>query len=151
MADIRGTISDPIKPSEASLAYRPVYLFYCNEDMVLDGDGAKCNGEASQGDSGVITLADYTFDDDEEEELENAACKLCGIAESKDNVNTIFFCDNCSEGVHQLCENPPIAQYEMEVDPWYCRDCSARMGIPIPPPIQASHGIKRRREEEGSL
>ncbi|KAG0168405.1 hypothetical protein DFQ28_004872 [Apophysomyces sp. BC1034] len=152
LADIRGCLSNGIEPSVTSQAYRPVYLFYCSQDIVLDGDDND-NMEAAEGEASVITLDDYTFYDEDEEELDNAACKLCGIAESKDDINTIFFCDHCSEGVHQLCENPPIAQYEMDIDPWYCRSCSAQLGIPLPasPPTQQTHGVKRRREEEGPL
>ncbi|KAF7727697.1 nuclear mRNA export, poly(A)+RNA binding protein [Apophysomyces ossiformis] len=153
LADIRGCQYNNIEPSTISQDYRPVYLFYCNQDVVQGGGDEETKndqGTAEEGAAGVITWDDYTFYEDEEEEIDDAVCKICGIAETKDNINTIFFCDHCSEGVHQLCEDPPIAQYEMDIDPWFCRACSSRLGIPLPSgPV--AQGVKRRREEEESM
>lgn len=118
-----------------------------------------------------ITLDDYTFDDDyeyvqekpAEEAQEDESCMHCGLDDTIDDVNDIFFCENCNRGVHQLCETPPIQAFEKNVDPWYCRNCSLTMGISIPeaPPVTAetllailqaslqssSIPIKRKRED----
>ncbi|KAI8390908.1 uncharacterized protein BYT42DRAFT_591703 [Radiomyces spectabilis] len=160
LADISNT---PVKtdnqsqvaPSETSLEFHPVYLFYCNEDLTnLD---LSQRTEHANSSNSEITFEDYTFDDDEHvpdvyqqqyEEEDDTVCKHCGIAETADDINTIFFCDECNAGVHMLCEDPPISKYEFDIDPWYCRACSRRKGLPLPqPPLSDSLGIKRKHEE----
>ncbi|ORZ18816.1 hypothetical protein BCR42DRAFT_449956 [Absidia repens] len=159
-------------PSPASDNYRPVYLFYCNNDIIsrsahntLETNSAPSSSENTQHNynkatrsSNVeqnkeqsITFEDYSFendgddgnnmeyviqdgDDDDDDDIAMEMCKHCGIPESIDDINTIFFCDECNLGVHQLCEQPPIAMFEMNIDPWYCRDCCARKGLPLPTP-----------------
>ncbi|KAJ1679987.1 hypothetical protein EV182_000916 [Spiromyces aspiralis] len=49
-------------------------------------------------------------------------CKECsGDEEGEDN--QIFVCDSCDQGIHQLCQDPPIPSTDINVDPWYCADC----------------------------
>jgi hypothetical protein len=129
-----------------SVEYRPVYLFYCNNDIVSRSAEEIIAPKPSPSTNGV-TLADYSFDDDQAEmdyEVDDDVepCKYCGIPDSIDDINTIFFCDECNQGVHQLCEQPPISAFEMDVDPWYCRDCCRRLGraLPIPPPYMSITG-----------
>ncbi|CAO3597889.1 unnamed protein product [Absidia cylindrospora] len=109
------------------------------------------SSNAQQNKDQCITFEDYTFEndgddgnnmdyviqddeDDDDDDMAMEMCKHCGIPESIDDINTIFFCDECNLGVHQLCEQPPIAMFEMNIDPWYCRDCCARKGLPLPTP-----------------
>ena len=92
--------------------------------------------ENSMTESG-ITLADYILDEEDQEYAyenpeDDKVCKVCGIDEIVEDVNNMFYCDECDLGVHQLCEDPPVQQFETEVDPWYCRECSRRKGIPLP-------------------
>ncbi|ORX47206.1 hypothetical protein DM01DRAFT_1339223 [Hesseltinella vesiculosa] len=185
LADLRGVqVEDeqgkPTLPSPWSKKYLPFYLFYCNETVVTgDAKNGTCqkrdslnaydaatstSDDAGQDQRGLITIDDYTYDDemldydqndvmmtDEDHAVAMATCKVCHIADSIDNVNTIFFCDDCDQGVHQLCEDPPIQSFEMDLDPWYCRHCLARKGLPIPTPpaVQPSDqdgaAFKKRR------
>ncbi|KAK4509712.1 uncharacterized protein ATC70_007014 [Mucor velutinosus] len=175
LADIRGALESETFPSEFSKDYRPVYLFYGNLDISQPPQQPqKGGGEAAQDGSHVITLDDYTFDDDydqllqqepqqdiphEEEEL----CKHCGIKDIIDDINDMFFCELCNQGVHQLCEDPPIQQFEKNVDPWWCRACSKAQNIPIPTaesvarmqledaPINDENVLKRKREDEAEV
>lgn len=100
-----------------------------------------------------ITLEDYTFDDDEytyeDPQIEDAICKHCGIPDIAEDINNIFFCDECHMGVHQLCEDPPIATFEQDIDPWYCRECSRRNGLPIPPKRPAQDVFAEYWQMEG--
>lgn len=152
-----------LQPSPASKNYRPVYLFYCNEKMmanVPNPEGAaeeeKNKGSIPSGGDNMITLEDYTFDEEymyEDPEMEDASCKHCGIPDIAEDINNMFFCDECHMGVHQLCEDPPVASFEQEIDPWYCRDCSRRKGMPIPPkrPAQdtfAEHWKEPKKRKE---
>ncbi|KAI8339957.1 hypothetical protein BC941DRAFT_348609 [Chlamydoabsidia padenii] len=160
LADLRGTNiknDDGLEchPSPTSNDFRPVYLFYCNNDIVsrsakdmMIDTGEPSDNQATENNESSITLADYAFGDDDgdnnlqydEDKWDMDLCKYCGIGESIDNVNTIFFCDECNLGVHQLCEQPTIGAFEMDIDPWYCRDCSRSKGLPmpIPPPYLSS-------------
>jgi hypothetical protein len=138
-----------------------VYLFYGNLDLLLSKD------------EHVITLEDYTFDDEyeyesvdqaqpnEEPPEEDEACMHCGIKEIVNDVNDMFFCEYCNRGVHQFCEEPPILAAEKELDPWYCRTCCRAQNIPIPSfnssrlediPEEKSPlpsvSIKRKRDDE---
>lgn len=143
IADIRGT---PNECSEFSKDYRPVYLFYGNLDILQRRDQESQNH--------IITLEDYTFDEEYEEQTveEDEICMRCGIKDIIDDVNDIFFCENCNRGVHQLCENPPIQAFEKEVDPWYCRSCCRVKDIPIPTAPSASlPSAKRKREEDETI
>ncbi|KAI8062092.1 hypothetical protein BC940DRAFT_309511 [Gongronella butleri] len=183
-AEVAGESGKSVKPTRASNAFRPFYMFYCSEAIVQDTCASRAsgaplvNGEAStssdpsaSGADGAITLADYTYDDEyeyayadegmdvgataEEEAMEQALCKLCHIPDSINDLNTIFFCDHCDLGVHQLCENPPIQKFEFDIDPWYCRDCLALKGLPIPTPPatmadQEGATFKKRRIDYGS-
>ncbi|KAI8137412.1 hypothetical protein BJV82DRAFT_674761 [Fennellomyces sp. T-0311] len=148
MADIRGegVLNDqgqPVEPSTSSRAFRPIYLFYCNRDMVAESVNSLEGGTETQApnenptESG-ITLADYVLDDDRGYVYENPeddkTCKVCGIDEIVEDLNNMYYCDSCNLGVHQLCEDPPIADFEVELDPWYCRECSRLKGIPLPRP-----------------
>lgn len=131
LADIRGMITDKTMPSVFSKDYRPVYLFYGNLDLLMAKD------------EHVITLDDYTFDDEyeyespdqvqpaEEPPEEEESCMHCGIKEIVNDVNDMFFCEYCNRGVHQLCEEPPIAAAEKDLDPWYCRGCCKVQNIPL--------------------
>lgn len=109
-----------------------------------------------------ITLEDYTFDEDyqyiDEQPTylsvdQDQVCMHCGTTDS-DDMNDMFVCDYCNKGVHQLCENPPIQEFEKQVDPWYCRSCSALQNIPIPnvsetlKTLLQSPVLKRKRDEE---
>lgn len=155
-----------------------MYLFYRNLDILpqpqqpQQGEG-EGEGGIAQDKNHIITLEDYTFDDDydqllqqepqqqdisqEEEEL----CKHCGIKDIVDDVNDIFFCELCDQGVHQLCEDPPIQEFEKNVDPWWCRACSKAQNIPIPTAASVARPqsenaannsdenvLKRKREDE---
>lgn len=98
-----------------------------------------------------ITWEDFSFDEDyayaDSAQEENAICIHCGIEDIVNDVNDIFICESCENGVHQLCEDPPIQNYEKDIDPWYCRACCRAKNLPIPqmpPPPSA----KRKREEE---
>lgn len=138
LADIRGAPTDSMQPSELSKDYRPVYLFYVNQNMVIPPE------EEMVGVQQHITLDDYTFDDDDEYEYvaevqppeESEVCAHCGIADIVEDVNDIFFCEMCDKAVHQFCENPPIQSFEKKVDPWYCRACCIKQNIPFPSPPQ---------------
>ncbi|KAL9554099.1 hypothetical protein MBANPS3_002965 [Mucor bainieri] len=177
LADIRGTQESGTFPSEFSRDYRPVYLFYGNLDILQSpppqqqqqqegGEGA-----TSQSMSHVITLDDYTFDEDYDEILqqepqphvsqeEEETCKHCGIKDIVDDINDMFFCELCNQGVHMLCEDPPIQSFEQKVDPWWCRACSKAQNIPIPTaasvekmqleraPTNDENALKRKREED---
>lgn len=169
LADIRGIPiafddQNRLEPSSASRDYRPVYLFYSNQDLVINTvHEIQSPKLESEQDDRVITLADYSFDDDGRDMLseeysyeqdtydDDTVCKHCGIAEIVKDVNNMFFCDECNEGVHQLCEDPPIEPYEKDIDPWYCRECLRRKGLPLPrPPFMTDEyttGTKRKREE----
>lgn len=153
---------ESVQPSEFSKEYRPVYLFYVNQELIT----------ATSEKEEHITLDDYTFDEDyeytegklaeEEKEEEDEMCTHCGLGDAVGN--DIFFCESCNRGVHQLCEVPQIQLFEKDVDPWYCRTCCDRMGIPLPQPppltaekllsiLQASLGsikvpVKRKWEDE---
>ncbi|OBZ88160.1 hypothetical protein A0J61_03793 [Choanephora cucurbitarum] len=135
MADIRGltTTNQTTQPTDFSKAYRPVYVFYVNLALL--------QAEQSQG----ITLEDYTL---EEEEEESIPCMHCGIKEIADDINDIFFCESCHQGVHQLCEDPPIQSFELKIDPWYCRTCCRNKNLPIPILEDTFLSHKRKREEE---
>ncbi|KAG1057965.1 hypothetical protein G6F43_000247 [Rhizopus delemar] len=137
--------------SEFSVDYKPVYLFYGNPEMLT----APLQEELEERqqtvpDANQITWEDYTFEEDytpEEEptQEESSICIHCGIEDIVEDVNDIFICESCENGVHQLCENPPIQNYEKEIDPWYCRSCCRAKGLPIP---QQPSSLKRKREEE---
>lgn len=170
LADIRGAIENKASPSEFSKDYRPVYLFYGNLDISQQLQQPLQGGETAQDGSHVITLEDYTFDDEydqllqepeqefpqEEEEL----CKHCGIKDIVEDINDMFFCELCNQGVHQFCEDPPIQKFEKDVDPWWCRACSKAQNIPIPTAasffrlhteneaMNDENALKRKREEE---
>ncbi|KAG2226689.1 hypothetical protein INT45_001036 [Circinella minor] len=151
LADIRGDNhfdehGKLIQPRAHSRAFRPVYLFYCNRNMVVETmklsqeevgqTSQQQEGGNSMTESG-ITLADYILDEEDrgyvyDNPEDDKVCKVCGIDEIVEDVNNMFYCDQCDLGVHQLCENPPVQQFETEVDPWYCRECSRRKGIPLP-------------------
>lgn len=114
-----------------------MYLFYGNLDML----------QRREQQEHTITLEDYTFEEDDDlppEEEDNEFCMHCGIKEIINDLNDMFFCENCNRGVHQLCEDPPIQNYEKEVDPWFCRSCSRVKDLPIPPPPSS----KRKRTED---
>lgn len=213
LSDIRGTPVEDNEPSTFSIEYRPVYLFYCNYDIItrsaaeesmfdktkdakseppassasyslsngiympdslnsdiyMTGSSDICMTDSSEssslpinnnirpqaqlklqqqnssdnggnsGSSGSDSFENNKYmeeviddEDNNVSSLENEVCKHCGISDSIDDVNTIFFCDLCDLGVHQLCENPPISSYEMHIDPWYCRDCSKLIGSTLP-------------------
>ncbi|OAD02158.1 hypothetical protein MUCCIDRAFT_164096 [Mucor lusitanicus CBS 277.49] len=175
LADIRGELESDTFPSEFSKDYRPVYLFYGNLDILQLSQQPHQGGETAQDGSHVITLDDYTFDDDydqlveqdpgqiipqEEEEI----CKHCGIKDIIDDVNDMFFCELCNQGVHQLCEDPPVQEFEKKVDPWWCRACSKAQNIPIPTAASVAratqsenaamheeNALKRKREAESEI
>lgn len=177
LADIRGVTtptddgSGVLEPSDQSRVYRPVYLFYSNRELVeqsLHGTLAtptttttdNASSESGGGGGGVITMEDYLLDEDEEDmDVDDTVCKVCQIPDIIDNINNMFYCDNCNLGIHQLCADPPIANYEVDIDPWYCRECCRDKGLPIPPPhpssssastltLQDQLGTKRKRQEE---
>jgi hypothetical protein len=159
LADIRGAVENKSSPSEFSKDYRPVYLFYGNLDI------SQSRQEGDQDGSRMITLEDYTFDDEyeqnqllpEDTQEEEELCKYCGIKDIIEDVNDMFFCEFCNQGVHQLCEDPAIEKFEKDLDPWFCRSCCKAQNIPIPtaPPstelyVLAStdeNALKRKREE----
>lgn len=78
-----------------------------------------------------------SYNNKPESTLEDELCKHCGISDTIDDINTIFFCDLCELGVHQLCEDPPISAYEVEIDPWYCRSCTKIIGKTASPTASA--------------
>ncbi|KAI9253710.1 hypothetical protein EDC94DRAFT_619537 [Helicostylum pulchrum] len=152
LADIRGTCYESILPSEFSKEYRPIYLFYINQDKLLSSPAEE-----------HITLDDYTFDEEDEylddtqpsNIEEDESCMHCGIKDIVNDINDIFFCENCNKGVHQLCEKPAVQAFEKNIDPWFCRTCCAFKNIPIPVAsqsllsvLQPSPPIKRKREED---
>ncbi|KAI8380262.1 hypothetical protein BD560DRAFT_387618 [Blakeslea trispora] len=129
MADIQGvTKPNQIQPTDFSKDYRPVYVFYVNLDVLQPKEDH------------VITLEDYTLDDPNSEE--HIPCMHCGIAEIADDINDMFFCESCHQGVHQLCEDPPIQSFEVKIDPWYCRTCCRVKNLPL-----ENVSLKRKREE----
>ncbi|CEP11631.1 hypothetical protein [Parasitella parasitica] len=151
LADIRGAIENETSPSEFSRDYRPVYLFYGNLDIL------QTSQKDDQNANNVITLEDYTFDDeyaqdqfllphDTKEEAE--LCKHCGIKDIVEDINDMFFCELCNQGVHQLCEEPPMEAFEKDVDPWYCRACCKAQNIPIPSRPSDENALKRKRQED---
>ncbi|KAI7885339.1 hypothetical protein K492DRAFT_234136 [Lichtheimia hyalospora FSU 10163] len=172
LADIRGVTtptddgSGVLEPSDQSRVYRPIYLFYSNRELVeqsLHGNTLATttdNPPTEQQGGGVITMEDYLLDEDveygDDMEVDDTVCKVCQIPDIIDNINNMFYCDNCNLGIHQLCAEPPIANYEVDIDPWYCRECCRDKGLPIPPPQPSIHttpfqdqlGIKRKREED---
>ncbi|KAI8993182.1 hypothetical protein BDB01DRAFT_775480 [Pilobolus umbonatus] len=139
LADIRGMENGH---SEFAMDYRPVYLFYGSQLMFVPKEDH-------------ITLEDYTFDDEYENEPTNhyneeeeAICMHCAISDIVEDVNDIFICELCNRGVHQLCEDPPIQSFEKNIDPWYCRTCSRANNYPIPaPPSRSTLPSKRKRNE----
>ncbi|KAI8991505.1 hypothetical protein BDF20DRAFT_812484 [Mycotypha africana] len=162
LADITGQIYGYCNPTVFSRDYRPAYLFYGNIDMldqssyspVAQVDSIKqqqaeehCNNQDTRNNGGTITFADYTFDDDgydpndfgvdyaysatEAPIEDDTACYHCGKKDEFPN-NDIFLCDLCNQGFHQLCEDPPIDNSEIQLDPWYCRTCSKAQNIPLP-------------------
>ncbi|CAO3608704.1 unnamed protein product [Cunninghamella echinulata] len=170
LSDIRGIPVKDCSPSTYSSNYRPVYLFYCNHDLITrstqdsshnqskdtlnntsfeeNDDEPMSDGSSSlqlqlhstpqhnqqqQGDN--VSYQDYietnsydSYNNKPASALEDELCKHCGIPDTVDDINTIFFCDLCELGVHQLCEDPPISAYEVEIDPWYCRSCTKIIG-----------------------
>ncbi|RCH94699.1 hypothetical protein CU097_012236 [Rhizopus azygosporus] len=156
LADIQGTeTTGALTQSEFSKDYRPVYLFYGNQDvltMPLQDETEHDNQQtAPENNDQQITWEDFSFDEDyayaDSAQEENAICIHCGIEDIVNDVNDIFICESCENGVHQLCEDPPIQNYEKDIDPWYCRACCRAKNLPIPqmpPPPSA----KRKREEE---
>lgn len=178
LADIRG-VSTPaddgssiLEPTDQSRVYRPVYLFYSNRELVDQSLHGTINAAATEKppteqEGGVITMEDYLLDEDveydEEMDVDDTVCKVCQIPDIIDNINNMFYCDNCNLGIHQLCAEPHIADYEVDIDPWYCRECCRDKGLPIPPPqpqpqpssssahpatFQDQLGMKRKREED---
>ncbi|KAI9255608.1 hypothetical protein BDA99DRAFT_442087 [Phascolomyces articulosus] len=160
LADIQGgdvvdKNGNRMQPSTYTQAFRPIYLFYCNRTMVVESmnagnmtptattttmQGGQSSNEQYTTTGSGITLADYILDEDEqqysyENPEDDKACKICGIEDIIEDVNNMFYCDECNLGVHQFCEDPPIQQFETEIDPWFCRECSRRRGIPLPQPI----------------
>jgi hypothetical protein len=127
-----------------------VYLFYINQALIAPTTVVE---EEVKETEQHITLDDYTFDDEydyllneqqdqqqstlTQEELEET-CLHCYNKDAHDPGNDMFLCDNCNRGVHQLCENPPIEDFEKEADPWYCRSCSEKLNIPLPVPPKES-------------
>ncbi|KAI8643171.1 hypothetical protein BD408DRAFT_342904 [Parasitella parasitica] len=158
LADIRGARENKTSPSEFSRDYRPVYLFYGNLDISQTSQMDDQNG------NNVITLEDYTFDDEYDQDQlllpqgareEEEACKHCGIKDIVEDINDIFFCESCNQGVHQLCEEPPVEAFEKDVDPWYCRSCCKAQNIPVPSlpqlrdaAIYDENILKRKRKED---
>ncbi|KAL0092238.1 hypothetical protein J3Q64DRAFT_1829759 [Phycomyces blakesleeanus] len=150
-ADIRGAsiITDngrTVEPSVFGQTYRPVYLFYCNQKVLL----SNASGPPLKQD-GVITMADYSFEEEQypeplESDKEQDLCKTCFIAEHAPG-NDIYFCDGCDGCVHQLCEDPPIEDFENKIDPWYCRACLKERNLPLPRP-PPDH-IPQKRKFEG--
>ncbi|KAG1444221.1 hypothetical protein G6F56_010385 [Rhizopus delemar] len=145
--DIRG--KGKYELSSFSIGYKPVYLFYGNREM-LTTPLEEHSEETQQAvpDDSQITWEDYTFENNvyvEPTHEESLLCIHCGIEDIIDDVNDIFICESCENGVHQLCENPPVQNYEKEIDPWYCRACCKLKNLPIP---QQLPPLKRKREEE---
>lgn len=152
LADIRGAGYESILPSEFSKEYRPIYLFYINQDKLISPPAEE-----------HITLDDYTFDEEDEylddtppiNVEEDESCMHCGIKDIVNDINDMFFCEHCNKGVHQLCEKPAIQSFEKNIDPWFCRTCCASKNMPIPVAsqsllslLQPSPPIKRKREED---
>lgn len=113
-------------------------LFYINQAQLFP-PVPLAGEEVNEGEQ-HITLDDYTFDDDynfdyldlpeqpptlTQEEWEEI-CMHCQTKDPHDG-NDMFICDNCNRGVHQLCEDPPVQDYEKLLDPWYCRSCTNQM------------------------
>ncbi|KAI8061466.1 uncharacterized protein B0P05DRAFT_477604 [Gilbertella persicaria] len=149
LADIRGMTTHHTEPTQFSKDYRPVYVFYANLDLLQN--------QQTQPEGHVITLEDYTFDEEdedsriqEEEEEEDVPCMHCGIKEIVNDINDMFFCELCNQGVHQLCEEPPIQAFEKNVDPWYCRTCCRAQGLPIPTEQEFSSAKRKRQDEPSS-
>ncbi|KAI9494019.1 hypothetical protein BDB00DRAFT_787459 [Zychaea mexicana] len=118
-------------------------------------NAAAASAAAAEEESG-ITLADYILDEDDQHYMyenpdDDKVCKVCGIDEIIEDVNNMFYCDHCNLGVHQLCEDPTIAQFETELDPWYCRECSRQKGLPMPQPKdqQALLVLPAKRSNDG--
>ncbi|KAI9255544.1 hypothetical protein BY458DRAFT_519933 [Sporodiniella umbellata] len=135
--------------SEFSKRYRPLYLFYCNQEILVTPVEEQSE-EVQQAvpENSQISWEDYTVEQCDGDELtheEGALCIHCGIEDIVDDVNDIFICESCESGVHQLCENPPIQNYEKEIDPWFCRACCRQKNLPIPQQLPL---LKRKREED---
>ncbi|KAI7871036.1 hypothetical protein BDF14DRAFT_1327250 [Spinellus fusiger] len=97
---------------------------------------------------GIITMADYSLDYNnagisDSEEREKDVCKVCYIPDHTDG-NDIYYCDCCELCVHQLCEVPPIEDFETSIDPWYCRACLNTKGLPVPTPPPGYISRKRK-------
>ncbi|KAI9470873.1 MAG: hypothetical protein EXX96DRAFT_511385 [Benjaminiella poitrasii] len=158
MADIRDSEYQQKIPSSFSKAFRPLYLFYGNFDAITPTESSNGSGQSNnyneKREGPVITLDDYTFDEEYEydydqqqqqfmPEEENEPCMRCGIKDIEEDVNDIFFCESCNRGVHQLCEDPPIQAFEKDIDPWFCRDCLKQKNLPIPTLPQPSSNTIR--------
>ncbi|KAI7899934.1 uncharacterized protein BX663DRAFT_440080 [Cokeromyces recurvatus] len=175
MADIRDSEYNQRMPNTFSKAFRPLYLFYGNYDILLPTENSNSNID-NENRGPIITLDDYTFDDEYYDEFdqqpdsvpeeENEQCMHCGIRNIIEDVNDMFFCESCNRGVHQLCEDPPIQVFEKDIDPWFCRTCSRAKNLPIPTQSSDTSLIqwgaqdkndsnhlltKRKREDNNSL
>ncbi|KAJ1652476.1 PHD finger protein 19 [Dispira simplex] len=54
--------------------------------------------------------------------LDIIACRVCMSGDDSPD-NQIVLCDACDEGVHQLCQVPPVTEKHLAYDPWYCTRC----------------------------
>jgi hypothetical protein len=54
-----------------------------------------------------------------------AVCKNCGRGHSPSS-NVIVFCDECNNGWHQFCHDPPVMSEFLEIvdSEWFCSDCT---------------------------
>ena len=121
MADIRGCDFNGATPTVSSSAYRPVCLFYCNDRIIQE------TIQDPSSEDQVVTLDDYTFEEEEEgyeEEMTDildAVCKHCLLSESVDDVNTILHSvRQCNFGVHQPREKLPDRSRGIRIDPRHC-------------------------------
>ncbi|KAJ1959181.1 hypothetical protein IWQ62_004713 [Dispira parvispora] len=90
--------------------------------------------EESLDDQDVVTH-DHTLD--------IIACRVCMSGDDSPD-NQIVLCDACDEGIHQLCQVPPITEKHLAYDPWYCARCWQQYRERSP-----AIGIKRKFNCEG--
>ncbi len=79
-----------------------------------------------------------------QEKIHNLACEICGSANESKN-NQLLLCDNCNEGFHALCCNPPILSIPHGA--WFCANCQSGINAPQPQPSEKTEEEKEPTEK----
>ena len=98
-----------------TISPRGRFLWVCDQD-----DCALFLKWALKGSLGTATFTSKTRIQMRREELEQTACQICnsGGDESK-----VLLCDQCDEGFHTYCLNPPLTEVPKGDETWLCPRC----------------------------